>query len=127
MRAYTCIAILFAIIAIIAGFFGFMFMIATEGNIAANQMTAIMLFGATGVSIIIAIILGYFGQREPQRVVVEAHIDLPRDFDVSQVTCPKCGGTPSRDDIAYDRGTGAITLTCPFCNTVSQLVEDVKW
>ncbi len=104
-----------------------MFMIATEGNIAANQMTAIMLFGATGVSIIIAIILGYFGQREPQRVVVEAHIDLPRDFDVSQVTCPKCGGTPSRDDIAYDRGTGAITLTCPFCNTVSQLVEDVKW
>ncbi|MFX1491333.1 MAG: hypothetical protein ACFFBU_03680 [Promethearchaeota archaeon] len=127
MRAYTCIAILFAIIAIIAGFFGFMFMIATVGNIAANQMTAIMLFGATGVSIIIAIILGYLGQREPQRVVVEAHVDLPRDFDVSQVTCPKCGGTPSRDDIAYDRGTGAITLTCPFCNTVSQLVEDVKW
>ena len=127
MRAFTCIAILFAIIAIIAGFFGFMFMIATVGNIAANQMTAIMLFGATGVSIIIAIILGYLGQREPERIVVEAHVDLPRDFDVTQISCPNCGGTPSRDDLVFDRQTGAITLTCPFCKKVSQLVEDVKW
>jgi endogenous inhibitor of DNA gyrase (YacG/DUF329 family) len=127
MRAFTCIAILFAIIAIIAGFFGFMFMIATVGNIAANQMTALMLFGATGVSVLIAIILGYLGLREPERVVVEAHVDLPRDFDVTQVSCPHCGGSPSREDIVYDRQTGAITLTCPFCKKVSQLVEDVKW
>lgn len=127
MRALTCIAILFGVIAIAAGFFGFMFMIATVGDIAANQMTAFMFFGATGIFLVVAIILGYLGQRTPQRVIVEAHVDLPRDFDVSEVTCPRCGGTPSREDLAYDRGTGAVILTCPYCNKVSQLIEDVKW
>jgi predicted RNA-binding Zn-ribbon protein involved in translation (DUF1610 family) len=127
MRALTCIAILFGIIAIVAGFFGFMFLIATVGDIAANQMTALMLFGATGVLIVVAIILGYIGQRQPERVVVQAQVDLPRDFDVSQVTCPHCGGTPTRDNLAYDPRIGAVVLTCPYCGKVSQLVEDVKW
>ena len=127
MRALTCIAILFGIIAIIAGFFGFMFLIATVGDIATNQMTGFMLLGGAGIMIVVAIILGYIGQRTPQRVVVEAHVDLPRDFDVSQVTCPHCGGTPSRDNLAYDPRIGAVILTCPYCSKVSQLVEDVKW
>lgn len=127
MRALTCIAILFGLVAIVAGFFGFIFMITTVEPIVANQMTAFMLFGATGIFLIVAIVLGYLGQRMPQRVIVEAHVDLPRDFDVSQIACPHCGGTPSRDDLAYDRGTGAVILTCPYCNKVSQLIEDVKW
>lgn len=127
MRAFTCIAILFGIGAIIAGFFGFMFLIATVGDLAANQMTAFLLFGAAGVMIVVAIILGYIGLRTPQTVVVQAQVDLPRDFDVSQVTCPHCGGTPSRDNLAYDPRIGAVILTCPYCNKVSQLVEDVKW
>lgn len=127
MRAFTCIAILFGLVAIIAGFFGFMFMIATVGDIAANQLTAFMLFGATGIFLLVAIILGYIGQRQPERVIVEAHVDLPRDFNVSEISCPHCGGTPSRDDLAYDSRTGAVTLTCPYCKKVSQLIEDVKW
>ena len=127
MRAFTCIAILFGIGAIIAGFFGFMFLIATVGDLAANQMTAFLLFGAAGVMIVVAIILGYIGLRTPQTVVVQAQVDLPRDFDVSQVTCPHCGGTPSRDNLAYDPRIGAVILTCPYCSKVSQLVEDVKW
>ncbi|MHA2427208.1 MAG: hypothetical protein ACXADB_04185 [Candidatus Hermodarchaeia archaeon] len=127
MRAYTCLAVLFVIIAIGAAFFGFMFMIATVGDLAQNQLTAYMLFGGTAVFIILAILLGYWGQRSPERVVVEAHVDLPRDFDVSQVTCPHCGGTPRKENLAYDRGIGAVVLTCPYCSKVSQLVEDVKW
>ena len=104
-----------------------MFLIATVGDIATNQMTGFMLLGGAGIMIVVAIILGYIGQRTPQRVVVEAHVDLPRDFDVSQVTCPHCGGTPSRDNLAYDPRIGAVILTCPYCSKVSQLVEDVKW
>jgi hypothetical protein len=127
MRAFTCIAILFGIGAIVAGFFGFMFLIATVGDLAANQMTAFLLFGGAGVMIVVAIILGYLGLRTPQTVVVKAQVDLPRDFDVSQVTCPHCGGTPSRDNLAYDPRIGAVILTCPYCSKVSQLVEDVKW
>ncbi|MHA2426840.1 MAG: hypothetical protein ACXADB_02280 [Candidatus Hermodarchaeia archaeon] len=127
MRAFTCIAILFGIGAIVAGFFGFMFLIATVGDLAANQMTAFLLLGAAGVMIVVAIILGYIGLRTPQRVVVQAQVDLPRDFDVSQVNCPHCGGTPSRDNLAYDPRIGAVILTCPYCSKVSQLVEDVKW
>lgn len=127
MRAFTCIAILFGIGAIVAGFFGFMFLIATVGDLAANQMTAFLLLGAAGVMIVVAIILGYIGLRTPQQVVVHAQVDLPRDFDVSQVNCPHCGGTPSRDNLAYDPRIGAVILTCPYCSKVSQLVEDVKW
>jgi hypothetical protein len=86
-----------------------------------------MFFGAAGGCLLVAIILGYLGQRQPERVVVEAHVDLPRDFDVSEINCPHCGGTPSREDVAFDRGTGAITITCPYCHKVSQLIEEVKW
>ncbi len=127
MRAFTCIAILFGIFAIIAGFFGFMFLIATVGDLVANQTTALMLLGAAGIMIVVAIILGYIGQRQPQTVVVQAQVDLPRDFDVSQVKCPHCSGTPSRDNLAYDPRIGAVILTCPYCSKISQLVEDVKW
>jgi hypothetical protein len=127
MKALTCIAIIFALVAIAAGFFGLMFWIATVGDIAANQMTAMLLFGGAGGSLLIAIILAYLGQRQPERLVVEAHVDLPRDFDVSQITCPHCGGAPSRDDLAFERTTGAITLKCPYCHRVSELVEDIKW
>lgn len=127
MRALTCIAILFGIFAIVAGFFGFMFMIATVGDIAANQTTALLLIGAAGIMVVVAIILGYIGMRQPKTVVVQAQVDLPRDFDVSEVSCPHCGGTPSRDNLAYDPRIGAVVLTCPYCSKVSQLVEDVKW
>ncbi|MFX1509373.1 MAG: hypothetical protein ACFFBR_03610 [Promethearchaeota archaeon] len=127
MRALTCIAILFGIIAIASGFLGLMFLIATVGDLVANQMTALVLFGAAGIMIVVAIILGYIGQRQPERIVVQAQVDLPRDFDVSQVSCPNCGGTPSREHLAYDPRIGAVVLTCPYCNKVSQLVEDVKW
>jgi hypothetical protein len=127
MRALTCIAILFGIIAIVAGFFGFIYLIATVIDAATKTLMVTLFFGAAGACLVIAIILAYLGQRTPQRVVVEAHVDLPRDFDVSEVTCPHCGGSPSRDDIIYDPRTGAMTLTCPYCKRVSQLVEDVKW
>jgi len=127
MRALTCIAILFGIIAIAAGFLGLMFFIATVGDIVANQTTALLLFGAAGIMIVVAIILGYLGQRQPERVVVKAQVDLPGDFDVSQVKCPHCGGSPDREHLAYDPRIGAVVLTCPYCNRVSQLVEDVKW
>ncbi|MFX0168924.1 MAG: hypothetical protein ACFE89_06125 [Candidatus Hodarchaeota archaeon] len=127
MRALTCVAILFGIIAIIAGFFGFIYLIATVIDAATKTLMVTLFFGAAGGCLIIAIILAYLGQRTPQRVVVEAHVDLPRDFDVSEVTCPHCGGSPRREDLEYDRRTGAVTLTCPYCKRVSQLVEEVKW
>ncbi len=104
-----------------------MFLIATVGDLIANQMTAFTLFGGAGILIVVAIILGYLGQRQPERVVVQAQVDLPRDFDVGQIKCPHCGGTPDREHLAYDPRIGAVILTCAYCNKVSQLVEDVKW
>lgn len=127
MKALTCLAIIFGIVTIVAGFFGLMFQIATVGDIAANRMTALLLFGGAGGSFLIAIILAYLGQRQPERVILEARLDLPRDFDVSQIKCPHCGGSPRREDLTFDRQTGAITITCPYCHRFSELVEEVKW
>lgn len=127
MKALTCISIFFVLAAIAAAFLGFMFMIATVGDLAANQTTATLLFGATGGSILIAIILAYIAQRQPERIIVETRVDLPRDFDISQIKCPNCGGSPKRENLSFDRKTGAIIIQCPFCEKISQLVEEVKW
>jgi hypothetical protein len=127
MKALTCISIFFVLAAIVSAFFGFMFMIATVGDLAANQATATLFLGAAGGSVIIAIILGYIAQRQPERIILETRVDLPRDFDISQIKCPHCGGSPKRENLSFDRKTGAIIIECPFCEKISQLVEEVKW
>lgn len=127
MKALTLFAILLGVAAVIAAFFGLMFMIATVGDVAANRLAGMIMLGGAGGLLVTAIILAYIGQRSPTPVVVDAHVDLSGDVSLSELTCPHCGGTPSREDVSFDAATGAITLTCPFCHKVSQLVEDPKW
>ena len=117
MKALTCLAVILALIAVVAGFFGFMFIIATVGDIAVNHLTALMLFGACGVSLIVAIVLAYISQRQPTAVVVG--VELPRNIDVSNLKCKNCGGALSRDNMTFDRATGAITVNLPVAGSHS--------
>ena len=125
MKALTCLAVILALVAIIAGFFGLMFFIATVGDLAANRLAAMIMFGGAGASLLVAIILAYVGQRQPTAVVVG--VQLPRNIDVSNLKCKNCGGALSRDDMTFDRATGAITVSCPYCKQTYQLTEEVKW
>jgi hypothetical protein len=125
MKALTCVAVILILVAVVAGFFGFMFIIATVGDLAANRLTAMLLFGATGGSLIIGIILAYISQRQPTAVVVG--VQLPRNIDVSNLKCKNCGGALTRDSMTFDPKTGAITINCPYCNQTYQLTEEVKW
>lgn len=127
MKALTLFAILLGVAAIIAAFFGLMFMIATVGDVAANRFTGLIMLGGAGGLLGVAIILAIIGQRTPTPVIVDAHVDVSGDVSLSELTCPHCGGTPSRDDVSFDPKSGATTITCPFCHKVSQLVEEPKW
>jgi hypothetical protein len=125
MKALTCLAVILALVAVVAGFFGLMFIIATVGDLAANWLTAMIMFGGAGASLIVAIVLAYISQRQPTAVVVG--VELPRNIDVSRLKCKNCGGQLDRDAMTFDRATGAITINCPFCGQTYQLTEDVKW
>lgn len=125
MKALTCLAVILALVAIVAGFFGLMFFIATVGDLAANRLTAMIMFGGAGASLIVGIVLAYIGQRQPTAVVVG--VELPRNVDVSKLKCKNCGGALSRDDMTFDRTTGAVTISCPYCKQTYQLTEEVKW
>ncbi len=127
MKALTLFAILLGIAAIIAAFFGLVFMIATVGDIATNRLTGMIMLGGAGGLLATAIVLAYLGQRAPTPVIIDAHVDLSGDVSLSELACPHCGGTPSRSDVAFDPQSGAITITCPFCHKVSQIVEEPKW
>lgn len=126
MKALTLFAILLGVAAIIAAFFGLMFMIATVGD-EATRLTGMIMLGGAGGLLATAIVLAYLGQRAPTPVIVDAHVDLSGDVSLSELACPHCGGTPSRSDVSFDPKTGATTITCPFCHKVSQLVEEPKW
>jgi hypothetical protein len=127
MKALTLFGILLAVAAVIAAFFGLMFMIATVGDVAANRLTGMVMLGGAGGLLVTAIFMIFIGQRAPTPVIVDAHVDVAGDVALSELTCPHCGGTPSRNDVSFDPKTGATTITCPFCHKVSQLVEDPKW
>jgi hypothetical protein len=125
MKALTCLAVMLVLVAVVASFFGLMFIIATVGDLAANRLTATIMFGGAGASLVIAIILAYISQRQPTAVVVG--VELPRNIDVSHLKCKNCGGALSRDAMTFDRATGAITINCPYCKQTYQLTEEVKW
>jgi len=127
MRTLSCIAALLILAGLAAGFLGLMYFIATVGNIAANKLTATLLFGAAGGCLVFGAILAYLAQRAPTPVVVKTEVELPSHIDLSQLTCKYCGGALSRESLTLDRQTGSITITCPYCHRTYQLVEEVKW
>ncbi len=58
---------------------------------------------------------------------VKATVELPAKIDLSQLKCKECGGKLTKESLHFDPNTGTITVSCPYCGAVYQMVEDVKW
>jgi DNA-directed RNA polymerase subunit RPC12/RpoP len=59
----------------------------------------------------------------PQEIIQK--IDLSGDVELETLKCQKCGGELQKDSISIKEG--AIFISCPYCGSAYQMVEEPKW
>jgi DNA-directed RNA polymerase subunit RPC12/RpoP len=59
----------------------------------------------------------------PQEIVQK--IDLSGDVELAKLKCQNCGAELDQDSIQVKEG--AIFVSCPYCGTAYQMVEEPKW
>jgi len=59
----------------------------------------------------------------PQKII--QRIDLSGDIELETLKCEKCGGELKKDSITVKEG--AIFISCPYCGSTYQMVEEPKW
>lgn len=114
---FAAIAILFGVLFLIAAFDG-----RPVSRAISNFIIAAVLIGI-GVVIIIAIKL-----REPkpeQKVEITQKIDVSGDIAMERLKCKNCGALLDKDSVKL--AEGAILISCPYCGTTYQMVEEPKW
>ncbi len=107
------------LIAAVVAFFGFMFVVGSQGQVI-RIVVGLILFAAAGVLI-------YLTRVRPKR---EEHthiqkIDLSGDVHLEQLKCRSCGGALSNDNLEVK--AGAIFVECPYCGASYQIEEAPKW
>jgi DNA-directed RNA polymerase subunit RPC12/RpoP len=113
------------IVAAILLFFGVLFIWAAfspEGEVGW------ILVGVISVAIGLGIIaLIKFREPKPARAPQEIiqKIDLSGDIELETLKCQKCGGELQKDSISIKEG--AIFISCPYCGSAYQMVEEPKW
>jgi len=108
-------------------FFGVLFLWAafapdTGGSPVGRLVVGVILVGI-GLAIVVAIKM-----REPkpeQKVVVEQKIDLSGDIELEKLQCKNCGAELDKKSITLAQG--AVIVSCPYCGTSYQMVEEPKW
>jgi len=113
------------IIAAIMIFFGVLFVWAA---FSPEGETGWILVGVISVGIGLGIIgLIKFRQpkpaQSPQEIIQK--IDLSGEIEMETLKCQKCGGELQKDSITVKEG--AVFISCPYCGSAYQLVEEPKW
>jgi len=107
--------------------FGVLFLLSafapdTGANPIGRLVVGVILVGI-GLAIIVAVKM-----REPkpeQKVVVEQKIDLSGDIELEKLQCKNCGAELDKKSITLAQG--AVVVSCPYCGTSYQMVEEPKW
>jgi DNA-directed RNA polymerase subunit RPC12/RpoP len=76
-----------------------------------------------GLGLIVAVRL-----REPkpeQQVTIRQEIDIGGDVDMETLKCRNCGAQLDKGAISI--AEGAVIVSCPYCGTTYQIVEEPKW
>ena len=119
-----------AIIGLIAAallvLFGVLWIIAStssEGDSAwFGQGLVMVIIGLVVVGVAVFIIIKMRPQ-PPQEIVQK--IDLTGDVALDKLKCKNCGAEVSKDSIVVKEG--AIYISCPYCGSTYQMVEEPKW
>jgi Zn finger protein HypA/HybF involved in hydrogenase expression len=107
------------IIAAILGFFGFMFIVGSQGQFV-RIVVGIILFVAAGVLVYLTRV------RPVQKEITHIQkIDLTGDVSLEQMKCRSCGGALSKEHMEVK--AGAIFIDCPYCGASYQIEEAPKW
>jgi len=59
----------------------------------------------------------------PQEIIQK--IDLSGDIELEKMKCQNCSAELDKDSITVKEG--AIFVSCPYCGTAYQMVEEPKW
>jgi hypothetical protein len=107
------------LIAAVVAFFGFMFVVGSQGQFI-RIVVGLILFGAAGVLI-------YLTQVRPTKEEIThiQKIDLTGDVALEQMKCQSCGGALSKENLEVR--AGAIFVDCPYCGASYQIEEAPKW
>ncbi|MDY7075677.1 MAG: hypothetical protein SXV54_02005 [Chloroflexota bacterium] len=113
---------------IIAGiliFFGVLFIWAAfspEGEIGWILVGVISV--AIGLGIIALVRFREPKPAQPPQEIIQK-IDLSGDIEMETLKCQKCGGELQKESITVKEG--AIFISCPYCGSAYQMVEEPKW
>lgn len=61
---------------------------------------------------------------QPKQEIVQ-RIDLTGDVNMATLKCKNCGAELAKDSITLKEG--AIFVSCPYCSSTYQMVEEPKW
>ena len=105
--------------------FGVLFILSAfdTGVDPVGRLVRGMILVGIGLAIIVVIKL-----REPkpeQRVLVEQKIDFSGDIELEKLQCQNCGAELDKKSITLAQG--AVVVSCPYCGTSYQMVEEPKW
>lgn len=112
---FAGIAILFGVLFLIAAFDG-----RPVSQAISNFIIAAVLIGI-GVVIIVAIKMR---EPKPKQEIVQK-IDVSGEIAMERLKCKNCGALLDKDSIKL--AEGAIVISCPYCGTTYQMVEEPKW
>ncbi|MGC8873958.1 MAG: hypothetical protein ACP5SI_05855 [Chloroflexia bacterium] len=76
-----------------------------------------------GIGLGIIALLQLFRPRPPQEIVQK--IELSGDIHMAKIRCKNCGAELDKESISVREG--AIFISCPYCGSSYQMVEEPKW
>ena len=106
--------------------FGVLYLLSAFSAEAASPGGRLLIGGILvliGLGIIVAIRL-----REPkpeQKITIHQEIDIGGDVEMESLKCRNCGSQLDKDAISLVQG--AVVVSCPYCGTTYQIVEEPKW
>jgi DNA-directed RNA polymerase subunit RPC12/RpoP len=113
------------IVAAILIFFGILFIwgaFSPEGEVGWIVVGIISV--AIGLGIIALVKLREPKPAQPPQEIIQK-IDLSGDIEMETLKCQKCGGELQKDSITIKEG--AVFISCPYCGSAYQMVEEPKW
>jgi hypothetical protein len=78
-----------------------------------------------GIGLAIIVIMKMREPKPEQKVVVEQKIDFSGDIELEKLQCQNCGAELDKKSITLAQG--AVIVSCPYCGTSYQMVEEPKW
>lgn len=78
-----------------------------------------------GIGMAIIVIMKMREPKPEQKVVVEQKIDFSGDIEMEKLQCKNCGAELDKKSITLAQG--AVIVSCPYCGTSYQMIEEPKW